>query len=159
ELCSLAVNRSLHSLVVRADARNLPLDPCSAHLVVCHPPYFNLYKYSSIYSFELAWLGWNPVHIRKAEIREGFKLGKPERVGDYVDDMVHVLNEQYRVLVDEGVCALMVGDAEIHGNRIPTTSFLLQAAERVGLAVERIIVRKPRRTEAAYKTALRRKTS
>ena len=61
--------------VIATDARNLPLDENSVGLTICHPPYYNLYKYSSIFKFETLWLGLEYNGIKKQEVREGFKMG------------------------------------------------------------------------------------
>ena len=49
--------------------------------------HFNVYKYSGIFSLEMAWLGYEIQAIRRQEIREFFKVGKPEKVAHYVNDL------------------------------------------------------------------------
>ena len=53
--------------------------------MILHPPYFNSYKYSSVNSLEMGWLGFDRLEYNKKEIREFFKVGKPENVDKYVD--------------------------------------------------------------------------
>ena len=48
----------------------------NASLIICHPPYFNSYKYSSINSLELAWMGEEYAQLRKSEVREFLRLAK-----------------------------------------------------------------------------------
>lgn len=145
--------------VYQGDARRLPLSCGGARLVICHPPYFNVYRYTSVYRFEMLWLGFQYRATQRAEIREAFKLGKPEKVKDYVTDMLAVLRELKRISAPRGRCALMIGDTAIRGERICTTALVLPHAERMGLHVERLFIRVPKLTEASYKTALRRKTA
>jgi SAM-dependent methyltransferase len=144
--------------VTQGDARRIPLDDKTADLIICHPPYFNVYKYSSVYRFEMYWLGFDLRSTQEAEVREAFKVGKPEKVGEYVDDMDAVLREQHRVLRPGRMCGLMIGDTNMKGERICTTAKVLGRAEQVGFTLDRLFVRKPLRTEASYKTALRRTT-
>ncbi len=44
-----------------------------AKLLICHPPYFNNYKYSGVYSLELSWMDYDHGVIRKSEVREALK--------------------------------------------------------------------------------------
>ena len=144
--------------VSHGDAKRVPLEDSTANLIICHPPYFNVYRYSSVYRFEMLWLGFDLAPTQEGEVREAFKVGKPEKVCEYVDDMNEVLREQYRVLQPGGFCGLMIGDTNMKGKRICTTSMVLVRAEQIGFTVEKLFVRKPLLTEASYKTALRRTT-
>ena len=65
-------------------------------LAICQPPYFNVYKYSGILSLEMAWLGYDIRAIRQQEIREFFKVGKPENVLRYVTDLTAALRDLAR---------------------------------------------------------------
>jgi hypothetical protein len=141
------------------DARKTGLKDESIGLVICHPPYFNLYRYSSVYRYELLWLGYDPKEIRKKEVREGFKQGKAEMVKFYVDDMSRVLSEAHRVLAPNCYCVLMIGDAIIKGERISTTALLLDSLDSSSFQIQKIIVRMPKYTEASYAAAQRRQTS
>ena len=77
--------------VLQASAMDCDFTRWKAPLVICHPPYFNVYKYSGIFSLEMAWLGYEIQAIRRLEIREFFKVGKPEKVAHYVHDLSRAL--------------------------------------------------------------------
>jgi tRNA G10 N-methylase Trm11 len=139
------------------DAKKTGLEDDSVGLVICHPPYFNLYRYSSIYRYELLWLGYDPKEIRKSEVREGFKQGKAELVKQYVNDMSQILSEVHRVLAPKCYCVLMIGDAIIKGERVPTTALVLDSLDSSDFQIDKIIVRIPKYTEASYAAAQRRK--
>ena len=141
--------------VLNSDARNIPLENESAGLVICHPPYYNLYKFSSIFKFEMLWLGLPYKEIKKSEVREGFKLGSITGVQKYVFDMHEIMNEAYRILKRNRYCVLMMGDAVIKNTRVNTTSLLLKNLTK--FEVEKIIVRIPKFTEASYSAGQRRK--
>ena len=51
-----APNTQPPTMVLRGDARRLPLDDKSADIVITSPPYLNRYDYSRIYTLELALL-------------------------------------------------------------------------------------------------------
>lgn len=143
----------------QGSAKKTGLENGSIGLVICHPPYFNLYRYSSIYRYELLWLGYHPKDIRRDEVREGFKMGKAEKVEFYVKDMLEVTSEMHRVLAPGCYCVLMIGDAVIKDKRVCTTSTLLDSIEDDTFQVEKIIVRVPKYTEASYAAAQRRSKS
>jgi hypothetical protein len=124
-------------------------------LVICHPPYFNVYRYSRVFSLETAWLGHEVKPIRKKEIREFFKVGKPENVGHYVKDMHDALQRIARALTPKGTLALMVGDTVIHGKRIQTTRLVVEAVADA-LTPFKIAVRTPKFTEASWAASQRR---
>ena len=126
-----------------------------ADLVICHPPYFNAYKYSSINSLELAWLGDNHRQIAKSEVREFFKVGKEENAKVYVDDMERTLRHLRQALADRGCLALMIGDTVIHGNYLPVTHDLAERVRDI-FDVERVVLRAPKYTEASWAASQRR---
>ncbi len=127
-------------------------------LIICHPPYFNIYKYSGINSLELSWLNIDHADIRKEEVREFFKVGKPEKVKDYIDDMERGLINLSYYLEKKGRLALMIGDTTIRGNYIPVIKMLLDKLKST-YTVEKVALRVPRFTEASWAASQRRKTS
>jgi hypothetical protein len=124
-------------------------------LLILHPPYFNAYRYSSVNSLELAWLGWSHSDVRPDEIREFFKIGKAENVDKYIDDMEAAINSASTLITRGGVLALMIGDTTLQGQHIPVVRPLL---ERIGhiLRLETIALRVPQFTEASWVTSQRR---
>lgn len=142
--------------IINSDARNLNIDNESIGLAICHPPYYNLYRYSSIFKFEMLWLGLDYCDTKKREIFEGFKMGNAEGVNKYVYDMILIMNEIERVLKKNRYCVLMIGDAVIKNKRVNTTSLLLKNLKK--FKIEKIIVRIPKYTEASYAASQRRVT-
>lgn len=127
-------------------------------LTILHPPYFNSYKYSSINSLELAWLGTNHADIRKEEVKEFFKVGQAQNVQRYVDDMAKVVDNAEKTLLSDGHMAIMIGDTVIKGEYVPATSLLIkEIAQRTpSLKLEKIILRVPKYTEASWAASQRR---
>jgi site-specific DNA-methyltransferase (cytosine-N4-specific) len=136
------------------NAKNIPLEDDSVGMTICHPPYYNLYKYSSIFKFEMLWTGLNYSGTKKSEIFEGFKLGKADLVSRYINDMNEILNDICRVMKKRRYCVLMIGDAIIKEKRLNTTALLLQNLKKFD--VEKIIIRIPKYTEASYAASQRR---
>jgi len=127
-----------------------------ADLVICHPPYFNSYKYSGVNSLELSWLGVDHSTIRKDEVRESFKVGKPEKVSEYIADMSKGLKNLKSSLKKNGRLALMIGDTSIREKYIPVTKMLLDELKD-DFSVELAAIRVPQFTEASWAASQRRK--
>ncbi len=130
-------------------------------LIIVHPPYFNSYKYSSVNSLELAWMKIDHASVRKNEVKEFFKVGKPENVTRYVNDMNSSLNKIVETLNVDGVLALMIGDTIIKGNYIPATKQLIDVFLKNNgkIKIEKIVLRVPKYTEASWTASQRRKTN
>ena len=142
---------------VIADARELPLENEIAKLVICHPPYYNLYRFSHTNRFEIFWLDFNHKQITKEEIFDGFKLGSVEKVDLYLEDMSKVINEMYRLVSSSGYAALMIGDSIAQNQRLNITKYLVDYMKLNQMKIHKIILRKPRYTEATFAASQRRK--
>lgn len=128
----------------------------TAKLVILHPPYFNSYKYSSVNSLETGWLGINRNEYNKQEVKEFFKVGKPENAGKYVDDMSIALSNALSMLDSNGVLAMMIGDTIMKGEYIPVTRMLLEKTDLSDYIVETVAIRVPKYTEATWVASQRR---
>lgn len=144
--------------IEQLDARAKGTSPWRFRLAITHPPYFNNYKYSSVNSLELAWLGVAHKEIRAGEIREAFKIGKPEKVTEYVEDLAAAAVAISEQLEEGGVLALMMGDTIIRDTYIDVTRQLLRAIEQAGarLHLDRVVLRVPQYTEASWVASQRR---
>lgn len=127
-------------------------------LIICHPPYFNSYKYSSVNSLELSWMKINHADVRKKEVHEFFKVGKAENVARYVNDMERVLTNISKTLTVNGTLGLMIGDTIIKDEYIPATRMTLDSflAKNTNIVVEKVVLRVPKYTEASWTTSQRR---
>jgi SAM-dependent methyltransferase len=146
--------------VTQQDAREPPPPAERAQLAILHPPYFNAYRYSRINSLELAWMGVHAKDVREREVREYFKIGKPENAANYVRDMDAVMAAATRSLRPGGFLGLMIGDTRIRGQHIPVTRSLVDAVLARGeLSLEQVTLRIPKHTEATWVTSQRRVAS
>jgi len=127
-------------------------------LIICHPPYFNSYKYSGVNSLELAWLGVDHATIRKSEVRESFKVGKVEKVEEYLADMEQGVRNLGSYLEPKGIIALMIGDTMIKGQYVPVTHKLIERLKDI-YTVEKSALRIPKFTESSWAASQRRKGS
>lgn len=127
-----------------------------ADLIILHPPYFNSYKYSSVTSLEAYWMGINHADIRSNEIREFFKIGKPEKHEIFVEDMALCLSNAMKMLKPEGYLGFMMGDTVIKGQYIPIMKKTLEKAGITKKNIETIALRIPKYTEASWAASQRR---
>ena len=127
-----------------------------AKLVILHPPYFNSYKYSSVNSLEMGWLGYDRNQCNKKEVKEFFKVGKPENYERYVKDMSFALNNALNMLVPGGVLGLMIGDTIMKGEYIQVTRSLIDKLDSDKYEISKVVMRVPKYTEATWVASQRR---
>jgi hypothetical protein len=139
---SEAVPASHHApRFLQADARTLPQTLAGEYrcdLVLSSPPYGGTYDYLHHHARRHAWLGINPKRLREGEIgaRRDFSgkhaSGKPAR---WDAQMLAALESVACLLAPEGVAVLLVGDAEIAGQRQPADAQIERLAGTAELEV------------------------
>ena len=129
-----------------------------ADLVILHPPYFNSYKYSNVTSLETFWMGIDHANIRPSEVREFFKVGKPEKNEIFVEDMSLALINALGMLKKGGHLGFMMGDTVIKGEYIPVMKKTLEKAGVKKSNLVSVAVRVPKYTEASWAASQRRNT-
>ena len=100
-------------------------------------------------------MGRDHADIRAQEIRESFKVGKPEKVEGYLEDMTEVLMNCRKFIEPDGRVGLMIGDTVLRNEYIPVTRNLLQRISNY-FSIESIALRVPRFTEASWAASQRR---
>jgi len=139
-----------------SNAKKVSLENNSSKLVICHPPYYNLYKFSHTNKFELVWLDFDTTKVTSQEVFEGFKLGNVEKHTKYLDDMYEVIDEMHRIMSKEGTGALMLGDSIVQKKRVIIAERIVKYLEKKRIPLKKIILRKPRFAEASYAASQRR---
>ncbi len=106
--------------VVQGDARDLAMIPDRKIELVCsHPPYGNAIRYSKDTPGDLSLL----------------------EVVDFLQQMLPVAKESYRVTKPGGHCALLIGDLRKHKKVVPLGFQLLKVYNAVGWQLQEIIVK------------------
>lgn len=100
------------------DARKLPLEDNSVDGVITSPPYSIALNYVSNDAHSLQYLGIDPTNASKEFI--GVRGRGDERVALYEDDMCKSYAEIARVLKHGCKAAIILGDAKVGGNSLPT---------------------------------------
>lgn len=117
-------------------------------MIVSHPPYLNSFDYLPAYSLEFQWAEgfpeiWGDSNLeltRKLEIR-AWPATNPELFKSYFDNQKLVLEEAYKVLVNGGVCCMVVGDATIRGELIPVHKMVAEIGQSIGFKIEQVVYR------------------
>ncbi len=109
--------------------RNLKLDDSSVDLVLTHPPYANIIKYSD---------GENPADLSSIPNLPAF-FGELE-LG---------IRELYRVLKPGRYCAILIGDTRKAQHYVPLSHFLLQRCLRNGFILKEQIIKTQHTTKYA----------
>ena len=104
----------------------------------------------------MGWLGFNRNEYNKKEVREFFKIGKPENYEKYVDDMIIALNNALDMLKKGGVLGLMIGDTMMKGTYIQVTKSLLERLDLNKYEISKVAIRVPKYTEATWVASQRR---
>jgi len=106
--------------VRQADATNLQfIKNDSIHLICTHPPYADIIRYSEDIPEDLSHL----------------------QVNEFLDKMVLVAKESYRVLRPGKVCAFMIGDVRRDGRLHPLGFQLLEVFQNQGFQLKEIIIK------------------
>jgi len=103
------------------DARNLGfVNDGSIDLICAHPPYSNIINYTHN----------NPDDLSNYKV-EGF-----------LEEIVKVAKESYRILKDEKYCAILIGDMRKNKNVIPLGFWTIEKYIEAGFKIEELIIKR-----------------
>jgi len=111
------------------NARKLPENDNSVDLIVTHPPYANIVKYSA---------GKNPDD-----------LSSIPSLPKFLDALEIAVKEMYRVLKPGRFCAILIGDTRKGQHYIPLSHFVLQRCLRAGFALKEEVIKTQHNTTHA----------
>jgi hypothetical protein len=104
-----------------------------ADIVFTSPPYGGTYDYHAHHALRLAWLRLDDRAFARSELGARRTLRGPEALGKFEAEVGQILTGLRRVVKDDGLVVLVIGDAEIGGQRISPIDQLDALAPRVGL--------------------------
>ena len=115
--------------IKKGDARNLDFIPSDSIDLICtHPPYADIIKYSE-------------------DIKEDLSLLK---VNDFLEEMKKVANESYRVLKEDKLCAVLMGDTRQKGHMIPMSFEVMKIFEEAGFKLKELIIKEQHNCKATW---------
>ena len=104
----------------------------------------------------MGWLGYDRNQYNKKEVKEFFKVGKPENYERYVEDMSIALDNALNMLVPDGVLGIMIGDTIMKGEYIQVTKSLMEKLDLNKYEISKVAIRVPKYTEATWVASQRR---
>lgn len=123
--------------IERGDARHLPLETHSVDAIVSSPPYSIALDYVANDAHSLEALGYDVERIRDDFI--GVRGRGKERVEFFERDLKAALNEMFRVLKPGKSCVLILGNATVNGNEVPTVETTISHCCEIGFELERVV--------------------
>lgn len=132
ERINFAVENSSKQIVLRGDVRKLDaLDEDSIDLILTHPPYANIVKYSD---------NQNPDD-----------LSSISGIHTFLDELEKGIRELYRVLKPDRYCALLIGDTRKGAHYVPLSHYVLDRCLKVGFALKEEIIKTQHNTRYAQR--------
>jgi DNA modification methylase len=157
------------AIMLKADARNLPMRDQSVDLIITSPPYSTSYDYADIHQLSTLLFGFCSsikdfrrdfigTHSRgqqyeNSRVLQNLKRTKPMRELERVDtrsarvvlkyfcDMDQVYREIHRVLRRGRRACVVIADTELRGVPIPNVEFSINQMGQTGFIPEKIIKR------------------
>ncbi len=114
-------------------ARDLVGERYRADVVMTSPPYGGTYDYVAHHALRLAWLKMDDRSFARGELGARRTLRGPEAIARFDAEVLQMLNAIRRVVKDDGIVILVVGDAEVGRTRISPIDQLDALAPRAGL--------------------------
>lgn len=114
-------------------ARELLGERYRADFVVTSPPYGGTYDYHAHHALRLAWLKLDDRAFSRGELGARRSLRGPDAQKRFDAEVVQMLTSIRRVVRDEGLVVLVIGDAELGRLRISPIDQLDALAPRAGL--------------------------
>lgn len=121
ERISFEFNGNTKQFVKLGNAQNLPIKDDSIDLIITHPPYANIVKYSD---------GINPDD-----------LSSLSSIPKFLGALEIVIKELYRVLKPGRYCAILIGDTRKGQHYIPLSHFVLQRCLMSGFALKEEVIK------------------
>ena len=127
EKCNFEYETSGKVYIHSGDARKLDFIPDGSIDFICtHPPYANIIQYSEDIEQDLSHLD----------------------VKDFLEQMVLVAGECYRVLKKDKFCAILMGDTRKKGYVIPMSFEVMKIFESAGFKTKEIIIKEQHNCKA-----------
>jgi hypothetical protein len=117
-------------VVIRANARSLPLQAESVDAIVTHPPYVGSIPYAEYGSLSLKWLGYDPKDLDSA--LTGGKRQSRNVLENFRQGYAETLRESVRVLKRGRMLMVLVGHPTVKGERIDLGVMTKQLAKEAG---------------------------
>jgi len=129
--------------VICGDARKLEVETNSIDLIVTSPPYVNALDYYRAHMYNMLWLGMDFDLFRKHEIggHSHFIINRFRLLSEYLGDMLRSMIEMNRVLKENKLCVIVVGNSSLEYELIESHKFFAEMGEKIGFKPIKTIFR------------------
>ncbi len=138
---SKLVPTSTKLTIYNADSRDLSfIEPESIDLIITSPPYANTYDYYLYHKFRKRWLNIDVHFAQYNEIgsRREYSSLKKNSI-KWIDDLKKCFMEMNKVLKNEGIAFIIIGDSVIAKELIKIDKIIIDFSKSVGFKVCEII--------------------
>jgi DNA modification methylase len=120
--------------LINGDARKLKVETNSTDLIVTSPPYVNALDYYRAHMYNMLWLGMDFDIFRKHEIggHSHFIMNRFRLLSEYLGDMLRSMIEMNRVLKNDKLCIIVVGNSSVEYELIESHKFFAAMAKYIG---------------------------
>ena len=120
--------------LIKGDARKLEIGNETIDLIVTSPPYVNALDYYRVHMYNMLWLGMDFDLFRKHEIggHSHFIMNRFRLLSEYLSDMLRSMIEMNRVLRDNKICAIIIGNSSLEYELIESHKYFSVFADKVG---------------------------
>ena len=123
--------------VITGDARKLEVESNSVDLIVTSPPYVNALDYYRVHMYNMLWLGMDFDLFKKHEIgaHSHFIYNRFRLLSEYLGDMLRVMIEMNRVLKENKLSVIVVGNSSLEYELIESYKFFAEMSKFIGFKV------------------------
>lgn len=120
--------------VITGDARRLEVESNSVDLIVTSPPYVNALDYYRVHMYNMLWLGMDFDLFKKHEIgaHSHFIYNRFRLLSEYLGDMLRAMIEMNRVLKENKLCIIVVGNSSLEYELIESYKFFAEMSKFIG---------------------------
>ena len=120
--------------VITGDARKLEVESDSVDLIVTSPPYVNALDYYRVHMYNMLWLGMDFDLFKKHEIgaHSHFIYNRFRLLSEYLGDMLRSMIEMNRVLKENKLCVIVVGNSSLEYELIESYKFFAEMSKFIG---------------------------
>ncbi|AKS39747.1 hypothetical protein NP92_11840 [Anoxybacillus gonensis] len=120
--------------IISNDARSLiDIQSESIDMIITSPPYANTYDYYLYHKHRMNWLGYNFKETQNTEIGSRNEYSsKKQKPDKWKQDLRLVLQEMYRVMKNDRLCFIVIGDSVINKQHIRINEVIKELSIDVG---------------------------
>ena len=128
---------------INGDARKLDVESESTDLIVTSPPYVNALDYYRVHMYNMYWLDMDFNKFKRHEIgaHSRFINNRFRLLSEYLGDLLRSMIEMNRILKQNKLCVIVVGNSSLEYELIENHKFLAEMSKVIGFKPIKTIFR------------------